>query len=127
MRNPPIRACALDTHAIRSSAGQAKLARHGLSIRDLRRAIIRYQAIKHIRIGTLVGHSDLGLLGATRRRWIPGRYHAVDEFLILLSWEQIDKPARLRIQRYSVGMPIRPSHIEVKASTSCAGGSATPA
>lgn len=89
MRNSPIRARALDVHAIHSPAGQAELARRGLSVRDLRRAIRRHRAAKHIRIGTLIGLGHLGLLGATRRRWIPGRYHAVDEFLILLSWEQI--------------------------------------
>lgn len=89
MRKSPIRARALDVHTIRSPAGQAGLARRNLSIRDVRRAIRRHRAAKHIRIGTLIGLSDLGLLGATRRRWIPGQYHAIDEFLIFLTWEQI--------------------------------------
>jgi hypothetical protein len=54
-------------HALNSTAGEARLAEHGITARDLERPRTRYQRAESLPVGTLIGTNERRVLGATRR------------------------------------------------------------
>ena len=69
-------------------AGQAQLARRGLTTRDLARAVANFQRIENVRVGTLIGVND-GFFGSTREGWRPDQAGAFEEPLLNIPWWQI--------------------------------------
>ena len=76
-------------HIIESPAGQAQLAKRGLTTRDLATAIARFQTAEKVRVGTLIGVNEDGFFGSTEEGWSPDRPGAFDEPLLTIPWVQI--------------------------------------
>ena len=76
-------------HHIESPAGQAELAKRGLTTRDLAEAIIRFQKAEKIRVGTLIGVNGDGFFGSVEEGWTPEGPGAFDEALLNIPWVQI--------------------------------------
>ena len=76
-------------HLIESSAGQAELAKHGLTTRELARAIANFQCIEGVYVGTLIGINEQGFFGSTREAWRPDQSDAFNEPLIHIPWSQM--------------------------------------
>jgi len=76
-------------HLVDSPAGQAQLAKHGLTTRDLATAIARFQKAEKVRVGTLIGVNEDGFFGSTEEGWRPDRPGAFDEPLLNIPWVQI--------------------------------------
>jgi hypothetical protein len=76
-------------HHIESPAGQAQLAKCGLTTRDLAKAIARFQKAEEIRVGTLIGVNEDGFFGSTDEGWTPDKPGAFDEALLSIPWVQI--------------------------------------
>lgn len=84
--NPPR---GMFAHFIESPNGQAELAKHGLTTRDLAKAISKFQAIEGVYIGTLIGVNEHGFFGSTREGWQPDQPDAFAEPLVNIPWVQI--------------------------------------
>ena len=54
-------------HDIESPAGQAQLAKCGLTTMDLAKAIALFQKAEKVRVGTLIGVNEAGFLWLDRR------------------------------------------------------------
>ena len=76
-------------HHIESPAGQAQLKKRGLTIRDLAKAIARFQKAEKVHVGTLIGVNGDGFFGSTDEGWTPDRPGAFDEPLLNIPWVQI--------------------------------------
>ena len=76
-------------HLITSPPGQAELAKHGLTIRDLARAIGNFQRIEGIRVGTLIGVNGDGFFGSAREGWQPDQPGAFTEPVLNIPWWQL--------------------------------------
>ena len=76
-------------HLVESPAGQAQLAKRGLTTRDLGKAIARFQKAEKVRVGTLIGVNEDGFFGSTDEGWTPDKPGAFDEPLLNIPWVQI--------------------------------------
>jgi len=76
-------------HLVETPAGQAELARRGLTTQDLARAIVRFQKAERVWVGTLIGVNEDGFFGHKDEGWRPDRPGAFDEPLINIPWVQI--------------------------------------
>ena len=76
-------------HLVESPAGQAQLAKRGLTTRDLAKAIAEFQKAEKIRVGTLIGVNKDGFFGSTDEGWTPDKPGAFDEPLLNIPWVQI--------------------------------------
>ena len=76
-------------HLVESPAGQAQLAKRGLTTRDLAKAIARFQTAEKVRVGTLIGVNEDGFFGSTEDGWTPDRPGAFDEALLNIPWVQV--------------------------------------
>lgn len=76
-------------HHIESPAGQAQLAKRGLTTHDLAKAIARFQTAEKVRVGTLIGVNEDGFFGSTDDGWSPDKPGAFDEPLLNIPWVQI--------------------------------------
>ena len=76
-------------HLIDSPAGQAQLAKRGLTARTLATAIARFQVAEKVHVGTLIGVNEDGFFGATEEGWTPDQPGAFDKPLLSIPWVQI--------------------------------------
>jgi hypothetical protein len=76
-------------HLVESPAGQAQLAKRGLTTRDLGKAIAEFQKAEKVRVGTLIGVNEDGFFGSTDEGWTPDKPGAFDEPLLGIPWVQI--------------------------------------
>lgn len=76
-------------HLVESPAGQAQLAKRGLTTRDLDKAIAEFQKAEKVRVGTLIGVNEDGFFGSTDEGWTPDKLGAFDEPLLNIPWVQI--------------------------------------
>jgi len=76
-------------HLVESPAGQAQLAKRGLTTRDLAKAIARFQTAEKVRVGTLIGVNEGGFFGSTEDRWTPDQPGAFNQPLLNIPWVQI--------------------------------------
>ena len=76
-------------HPIDSPAGQAQLVKRGLTTRDLATAIVEFQKVEKVHVGTLIGVTEDGFFGSTEEGWTPDSPGAFDESLLGIPWVQI--------------------------------------
>jgi hypothetical protein len=76
-------------HPIDSPAGQAQLVKRGLTTRDLATAIVEFQKVERVHVGTLIGVTEDGFFGSTEEGWTPDSSGAFDESLLGIPWVQI--------------------------------------
>ncbi|MGD9657333.1 MAG: hypothetical protein AB7U61_06775 [Methylocystis sp.] len=76
-------------HHLKSGAGQAILQRFKLSLNEIDHAIERYNNDGDLRIRTVIGVTNDGLIGNERQGWHPEQPDAFGKGLVIVPWVQI--------------------------------------
>lgn len=78
-----------DVVSIGSLAGEALILKKGITRRDIPRVIEEYRKREGVRVGTVIGVNDDGIVGSERESWHPGLPDAFAKPFIMIPWVQV--------------------------------------
>ncbi len=76
-------------HHLKSGDGQAILLRYKLTLEDIDQAVKLYNSDGNLRIRTVIGISDDGLIGSEKSGWQPNLPDAFTTGLVMVPWIQM--------------------------------------